>query len=159
MVPVAAPRFGLDECHCDAEAAFVLALHARADGGGWYADSWLWDDRVVITVDISDPERNCVLRMLRVDFRTAHGATRVLLAEWGRHMAIQVNSLDTGYGGRPDLFAESRLRRNACPCCQATHHAGRAGPAADRQSITRASWPTRSEHSRGPASVARYPPG
>jgi hypothetical protein len=42
---------------------------------------------------------------------------------------------------------------------EATHHAGRAGPAADRQSITRASWPTRSELSGGPASVARYPPG
>ena len=34
-----------------------------------------------------------------------------------------------------------------------------SGPAADRQSITRASWPTRSELSGGPASVARYPPG
>jgi hypothetical protein len=42
---------------------------------------------------------------------------------------------------------------------EATHHAGRAGPAADRHSITRASWPTRSELSGGPASVARYPPG
>jgi hypothetical protein len=42
---------------------------------------------------------------------------------------------------------------------EATHHAGRAGPAADRESITRASWPTRSELSGGPASVARYPPG
>ena len=42
---------------------------------------------------------------------------------------------------------------------EATHHAGRAGPATDRQSITRASWPTRSELSGGPASVARYPTG
>ena len=42
---------------------------------------------------------------------------------------------------------------------EATHHAGRAGQAADRQSITRASWLTRSELSGGPASVARSPPG
>jgi hypothetical protein len=69
MVPVAAPRFDLAECNTDAEATFVSALHARAEAGGWYADSWLWDDRVIISVDVSDPERNCVLRTLRVDFR------------------------------------------------------------------------------------------
>jgi len=68
MVPIAAPRFNLDECHTDDEAAFVLAMHDRAVAGGWHADSWLWDDRVIITVDISDAERNCVLRMLRVDY-------------------------------------------------------------------------------------------
>lgn len=69
MVPVAAQRFDLAECNTHAEAAFVSALHARAEAGGWYADSWLWDDRVIVTVDVSDPMENCVLRMLRVDFR------------------------------------------------------------------------------------------
>ena len=42
---------------------------------------------------------------------------------------------------------------------EVTHHVGRAGLAADRQSITRASSPTRSGLSEGPASVARYQPG
>src|SRR5690349_5336447 len=69
MVSVRAPRFDLDECNTEAEAAFVAALHTRAEVSGWHADSWLWDDRIIITVDVSDRERNCVLRLLRVDFR------------------------------------------------------------------------------------------
>lgn len=68
MVPVFAPRFDLGRCNNDAEAAFVQALHTRAEAGGWYADSWPQDDRIIITVDISDPERKCILRMLRVDY-------------------------------------------------------------------------------------------
>ncbi|QDT14917.1 hypothetical protein [Alienimonas californiensis] len=71
MIPVFAPRFDLDECRSDAERAFVEALHARADAGGWFADSWrVWDDRLTVSVCVcdSEPEYNCVLRTLRVDF-------------------------------------------------------------------------------------------
>ena len=71
MVPVAAPRFDLTECLSDAERAFVEALHARAESGGWYADSWrVWDDRLTLSVCSrgGPPECSCVLRTLRVDF-------------------------------------------------------------------------------------------
>ncbi len=71
MVQVAAPRFDLDECNSEAEGVLIEALHARADAGGWCADVWrVWDDRLTLSVCPSDddPEYNCVLRTLRVDF-------------------------------------------------------------------------------------------
>ncbi|MBX9623890.1 MAG: hypothetical protein K2X82_08745 [Gemmataceae bacterium] len=71
MLPVTAPRFDLAECNSDAERAFVEALHARAEVGGWFADSWrVWDGRLTLSVCPcdGDPEYNCVLRTLRVDF-------------------------------------------------------------------------------------------
>lgn len=71
MVTVSAPRFDLDECNSEAERAFVEALHARAEAGGWFADSWrVWGDRLTLSVCPCDnePEYNCVLRTLRVDF-------------------------------------------------------------------------------------------
>ncbi len=70
MVKVSAPRFDLDECRDATERDFVEALHTRAEAGAWWADAWLRDDRIILTIDIcdSDLEYNCVLRMLRVDF-------------------------------------------------------------------------------------------
>ena len=68
MVKVVAPRFDLDECNNEREREFVALLHLRAETGSWYANSWPRDDRVIITVDITDPTRNCILRMLRVDY-------------------------------------------------------------------------------------------
>lgn len=68
MVPLVAPRFGLVECNNDGEREFVELLHARAEAGGWHADSWLRDDRVIISMDICDTDRGCVLRVLRVDY-------------------------------------------------------------------------------------------
>jgi hypothetical protein len=70
MVAVVAPRFDLDECNNEREREFVLALHDRTEAGGWSADAWRWDDRVVVAVcpcDL-DPAYNCVLRTLPVDF-------------------------------------------------------------------------------------------
>jgi len=71
MVPVAAPRFDLDECDSEAERVFIEAVHARAEAGGWCADAW----RVragCITLAVcpsdNDPKYNVVLRALRVDF-------------------------------------------------------------------------------------------
>lgn len=63
-----APRFGLAECRTEQERDFVEALHARAEVGRWFADSWPVPGKIIVTVDISDPDANCVLRMLRVDF-------------------------------------------------------------------------------------------
>ncbi|MBN9524193.1 hypothetical protein J0H58_37730 [bacterium] len=71
MVPVAAPRFELAECNSDEERAFVEALHARAEAGEWYADSWrVWGDRLTLSVTPSDtdPANACGLRTLRIDF-------------------------------------------------------------------------------------------
>jgi hypothetical protein len=68
MVPVVAPRFALTQCNNEREREFIEALHGRAKAGRWYADSWPRADRVIVTVDICDPDRNCVLRMLRIDF-------------------------------------------------------------------------------------------
>jgi len=65
---VKAPRFEIDECRGEAEREFVETLHSRAEARGWYADAWPRDDRLILTVDLCDPEYNCVLRMLRVDF-------------------------------------------------------------------------------------------
>jgi len=63
-----APRFDIDECRNQAEHEFINALHARAEAGLWFADSWLEPDKIIVTVNIMDAEANCVLRMLRVDF-------------------------------------------------------------------------------------------
>lgn len=63
-----APRFDLAECRSPAEREFIKALHARAEDGSWFADSWLGPGRITLTVDLIDAEVNCVLRMLRVDF-------------------------------------------------------------------------------------------
>jgi hypothetical protein len=68
VVKVVAPRFDLEECNNDREREFISLLHSRAEAGGWYADAWSRDDRIIITVDIIDPSYNCVLRMLRVDY-------------------------------------------------------------------------------------------
>ncbi len=68
MVKVVALRFDLDECNNEREKEFIDLLHARAEAGGWYADSWQRDDRIIIAVDIHDRQRNGVLRMLRVDY-------------------------------------------------------------------------------------------
>jgi len=70
MVPVAAPRFGLTDCNSDREREFIESVHARAEAGGWYAGSWPRNDRFVMYVCLSDrdPDYNCVLRTLRVDF-------------------------------------------------------------------------------------------
>lgn len=71
MVPIFAPRFELDECNSDAERAFIDAIHARAEAGGWFADAWrVWDERLTLSVCPCDGELeyNCVLRTLRVDF-------------------------------------------------------------------------------------------
>jgi hypothetical protein len=65
---VNAPRFELDECRSEVEREFVEALHSRAESGGWCADAWPRDDRIIVTVDLCDAGCNCVLRMLRVDF-------------------------------------------------------------------------------------------
>jgi hypothetical protein len=67
-VAVRAERFGIDECNSAAERDFLKALHARAAAGGWFADGWPRDDRVIITVCPSDDTYRCVLRTLRVDF-------------------------------------------------------------------------------------------
>jgi hypothetical protein len=70
MVPVVAPNFDLTECNNEREREFVEALHARAETGGWYADAWPRDDRVILSVCLCDrdPEYHGVLRTLRVDF-------------------------------------------------------------------------------------------
>lgn len=66
MVSVVADRFDLTECNSEAERAFIEALHARAEAGGWYADSWPRDDRIVLSV--CRIRSKCVVRTLRVDF-------------------------------------------------------------------------------------------
>ena len=70
MVPVIAPQFDLNECNSLREREFVEAIHARAETGGWYADSWPHDDRIVLSLSPCDrdPAYNFVLRTLRVDF-------------------------------------------------------------------------------------------
>jgi hypothetical protein len=71
MVQVSAPRFDLVECNSEAERVFIEALHARAVAGGWFADAWrVWEGRLTLSVCPCDrePECNCVLRTLRVDF-------------------------------------------------------------------------------------------
>jgi hypothetical protein len=70
MAPVFAPRFGLTECNSDQEREFIETLHARAELGGWYADAWPRDDRVMLSVCSCDRDaaHNCVLRTLRTDF-------------------------------------------------------------------------------------------
>lgn len=69
MTNVFAPRFDLVECSNEREREFIEVLHARAEVGGWFADSWPpRDDRLILTVDLSDSECLCVLRMLRVDY-------------------------------------------------------------------------------------------
>lgn len=68
MIKVNAPRFDLDECNNASEREFIELLHARAEDGGWFADSWPREDRFILSVCPSDPEYNCVLRTLRVDF-------------------------------------------------------------------------------------------
>lgn len=70
MVPVSAPRFDLDECNSESEREFIEALHRRSETGGWLPDTWVWDDRVVVAYCPCDgePEYNCILRTLRVDF-------------------------------------------------------------------------------------------
>jgi hypothetical protein len=67
---VRAPRFDLDECRNEAEKEFIEALHARAEAGGWFADAWPHpsDNRIIVTVDVCDPDHNSILRMLRVDY-------------------------------------------------------------------------------------------
>jgi hypothetical protein len=65
---VNAPRFDLGECNNEREREFAELLHAHAEAGGWFADSWRLDDRIVLSVCLSDPERRGVLRTLRVDF-------------------------------------------------------------------------------------------
>jgi hypothetical protein len=65
---VSAPRSALGECNNEREREFVELLHAYAEAGGWFADSWPRDDRIVLSVCPSDPEQRCVLRTLRVDF-------------------------------------------------------------------------------------------
>jgi hypothetical protein len=68
VIRVNAPRFDLDECNNEREREFVELLHAHAEAGGWFADSWPREDRLVLSVCLSDPEHRCVLRTLRVDF-------------------------------------------------------------------------------------------
>lgn len=68
MKIVAAPRFDLHECNNDSEAEFIELLHRRAEAGQWFADSWLREDRIIVTVGVSDPAYNCILRTLRVDY-------------------------------------------------------------------------------------------
>jgi hypothetical protein len=68
MIEVNAPRFYLDECNNERERDFIESLHAHAEAGGWFADSWTWEDRFVLSVCLSDPQYSCVLRTLRVDF-------------------------------------------------------------------------------------------
>lgn len=65
---VDAPRFELDECRDPVEREFIATLHARAEVGDWYADSWLAKGKVTLTVDVVDFEENVVLQVLRVDF-------------------------------------------------------------------------------------------
>ena len=64
---VIAPRFDLEQCRSSFEAAFINALHIRAEAELWYADAWPRDDRLIISADVTDAEANCVLRTLRVD--------------------------------------------------------------------------------------------
>jgi hypothetical protein len=68
VIRVNAPRFDLDECNNERERDFIESLHAHAGAGGWFADSWAREDRLVLSVCPSDPQYNCVLRTLRVDF-------------------------------------------------------------------------------------------
>ena len=68
MIGVNAPRFDLDECNNERERDFIESLHARAEAGGWFADSWPREDRFMLSVCPSDPQYGCVLRTLRVDF-------------------------------------------------------------------------------------------
>jgi hypothetical protein len=65
---VHAPRFDLHECNSEAEREFIETLHSRAAAHGWHADGWPRDDRVVVTIDVSDREFKFSLRTLRVDF-------------------------------------------------------------------------------------------
>jgi hypothetical protein len=62
------PRFGVDVCETDERREFLESLHAIAEAHGWYGDGWERDDRFIVTVCPCDPEHNCVLRTLRVDF-------------------------------------------------------------------------------------------
>jgi hypothetical protein len=68
VIGVNAPRFDLDECNNERERDFIELLHARAEAGGWFADSWPREDRFMLSVCPSDPQYRCVLRTLRVDF-------------------------------------------------------------------------------------------
>jgi hypothetical protein len=68
MIPVHAPRFFVTECNSEREREFIEGLHARAELGQWYADTWARDDRFVLSISLSDPQMRCVLRDLRVDF-------------------------------------------------------------------------------------------
>jgi hypothetical protein len=68
VVRVNALRFYLDECNTERERDFIELLHARAEAGGWFADSWPREDRIILSVCPCDPEYRCVLRTLRVDF-------------------------------------------------------------------------------------------
>lgn len=68
MVPVAAARFGLDECNNVEEREFIELLHSRALAGDWYANSWPREDCIIISVDVCDRRENRVLRTLRIDF-------------------------------------------------------------------------------------------
>lgn len=67
-IKMEAPRFDLAQCRNPAEREFINALHARAEAGGWFADSWPVPGKIIVSVDIVDAAANCVLRMLRVDF-------------------------------------------------------------------------------------------
>jgi hypothetical protein len=64
---ISAPRFDVHECRNEAEFRFLQTLHSRAAAREWHADAWSRDDRLLLTVDITDHEYNTVLRTLRVD--------------------------------------------------------------------------------------------
>ena len=70
MIPFEAPLFDLVECNSEQEKEFIEILHNRAKIGGWTADSWPAEDRIILSVDISDPDPayRVILRTLRIDF-------------------------------------------------------------------------------------------
>ncbi len=66
MVPANAPRLNLFVCRNEVDREFLEALNARAERGGWTADSWPREDRALISFDVESED--CIIQTLRIDF-------------------------------------------------------------------------------------------
>lgn len=63
-----APRLRLGEVRTAEERAFVGCLEERATRGDWLGDSWIWEDRLIVSVSPQDEEERVILRTIRADF-------------------------------------------------------------------------------------------
>jgi len=68
MLQVHAPRLDATECRDQRELEFLNRLQLRAESANWRGTAWGHETLLVIGVDVSDNECNCVVRSLRVDF-------------------------------------------------------------------------------------------